>query len=671
MRTQAKQAGASQAGAVENRGLPKSGSSRRLNRRLVAGLLAALLLAGGTAFPAQDTWIINVKNVDIHEFVLQIAEITGRTFVVDPRLKGQVTVVSNTPMQAEAVYALFLSVLRVHNFTASPSGEIIRIQTTATGKQGPGPDGRLTEIAPEELVTRVIAAQNVESTELVKILRPLIPQYGHIAAVAQPNVVIVSDHADNIARMMRLIGQIDVADEDEIIVVPLREAWVGTVVALLEKLAPEQIGQGASGPQRIQLIANERNNSLVVRGKPRPTAEILKLVEKLDQPATATGDAQVFYLKHADAEKVAEMLTNILNRNSGSEESGVRDTVIRADESLNAIVARADPGPMGELRDLLEKLDVRRTQVLIEAAVVEIRLRDQREVGVETAIADSAGQTTPLASTTLDGVVSSLLGSLTGRTTDAEGNVVVQSDQIDVLAGLAAAERPTLAAARIDPDGISFGAIVRALATNEDANLLSTPSIMAIDNQEATIIVGQQVPFRSGSFSTTGDGVNNPFTTVQREDVGLTLKVTPHIHDGTSVRMDVDQEITNVVQTSIGSQSFADVVTSKRQITTTILAEDRQIIVLGGLIQENVTKTDKKVPLLGDIPGLGFLFRSTDDDRQKTNLLVFLRPTVIKTLDDVEAAAERKYRDIWEVQITSPVQDKLEGLFRGEHQPGD
>lgn len=647
-----------------------AGRRRLPRKRLAPLLLCGMLMAGGGAFAAQDTWIINIKNVDLHEFVTQISEITGRTFVVDPRMKGQVTVVSNTPMDAEAVYALFLSVLRVHNFTASPSGEIIRIQTTATGKQGPGPDGGLTEIAPEELVTRVIAAQNVESNELVKILRPLIPQYGHIAAVAQPNVVIVSDHADNIGRMMRLIEQIDVADEDEIIMVPLREAWVGTVVALLEKLAPEQIGQGATGPQRIQLIANERNNSLIVRGKPRPTAEILKLVEKLDQPATATGDAQVFYLKHADAEKVSDILSNILNQNTGGEASGERSTVIRADESLNAIVVRADPGPMGEVRDLLAKLDVRRTQVLIEAAVVEIRLRDEREIGVETAIADSEGQTSPLATTTLDGVISNLLGTLTGPTTDAEGNPVARSEGVNVLAGLAAADRPTLAAARIDPDGVSFGAIIRALATNEDANLLSTPSIMAIDNQEATIIVGQQVPFRSGSFSTTGDGVNNPFTTVQREDVGLTLKVTPHIHDGTSVRMDVDQEITNVLQTSISSQSFADVVTSKRQITTTILAEDQQIIVLGGLIQEDITKTGKKVPLLGDLPGLGFLFRSSDDERRKTNLLVFLRPTVIKTSDDVRTSAERKYRDIWEVEITSPIQDQLEGLFRGEHSPG-
>ena len=646
---------------------PMEGPSIRSGVRLAAAVLAlacGLLLGGAPTYAAEqladDTWVVNIKEADIHEFVSQVAQITGKTFVIDPRLKGNVTVVSSVPMNADAVYELFLSVLRVHNFTASPSGDVIRIQTTATGKQGPGPDGELLELPPEELITRVIAAQNVESGELVKILRPLIPQYGHIAAVSQPNIVIISDHANNITRLTRMIEQIDVADEDEITVVPLREAWVGTVVALLEKLAPEQIGQGATGPQRIQLIANERNNSIVVRGKPRPTAEILKLIDKLDQPATTTGGAQVFRLNHADAVDVANILSALLTGNERTEE-GAEATTIQADESLNAIVARADPGTINELREILAKLDVRRTQVLIEAAVVEVNLSDREDIGVETAIADGQGDTVPLASTSLSGVVSQLLNNL--ATPGAEGSEV----SIDVLAGLASVSSPTLAAARINPDGISFGGIITALATSSDANLLSTPSIMALDNQEAVIVVGQQVPFRTGSFTTTGDGSSNPFTTVQREDVGLTLKVTPHVHEGTSVRMEVDQEITNIVETPIGDAGFADVVTSKRQITTTILAEDQQIIVLGGLIQDNVTQTRRKVPLLGDIPGLGFFFRSTGDSRTKTNLLVFLRPTVIKTVQDVESSAERKYRDIWEVEITSPVEGQIEGLFEGQH----
>ncbi|MEE8244556.1 MAG: secretin N-terminal domain-containing protein, partial [Pseudomonadales bacterium] len=229
---------------------------RSLTSKLaVLGLCAGALLFAPATWGQEQTWKINIKNADIHEFVAQVAEITGKTFVIDPRLKGNVTVISSESMDSEAVYALFLSVLRVHNFTASPSGDIIRIQQNATGKQSPGPQGALAGLAAEELITRVIPAQNVDSAELVKILRPLSPQYGAIAAVAEPNVVIISDHADNIRRLMRIIEQIDVSNEDEVVMVPLKEAWVGTIVALLEELAPEQIGRGAVGPQRIQLIA--------------------------------------------------------------------------------------------------------------------------------------------------------------------------------------------------------------------------------------------------------------------------------------------------------------------------------------------------------------------------------------------------------------------------------
>ena len=637
---------------------------RRTRPSTLAGLLRLLLLpflfAAGALSAQEQTWTINIKNADIREFVTQVAEITGETFVVDPRLKGEVTVISSTPLNAEGIYELFLSVLRVHGFIASPSGDVIRIQQSATGKQTPGLNDQLAQVAPEELVTRVIAAQNVESTELVKILRPLIPQYGHIAAVAQPNIVIVSDHADNILRLMRIIEQIDVSEEDQIVVVPLKEAWVETVVELLEKLAPSQIGANATGPQSIQLIANKRNNSLVVRGKPRPVAEILKIIDLIDQPATATGGVRVVYLKHADAAAVAEVLKGTLEQQSPNSEELA--ATIQPDESLNAIIIRASPSAMSEILDILEQLDIRRTQVLIEAAVVEVRISDQRKIGAETAVADAQGTTSPLASTALDGVISNLLRNLS---VDQEGNQI----DADVLAGLARISSPTLAVARIDPDGFSFGSIITALGTTSDANLLSTPSLMTLDNQEAKIVVGNEVPFRTGSFTTQADGANNPFTTVQRKDVGLQLTVTPHIHDGTSVRLEIAQEITNLVESAVGDQSFADVVTSKRAIETTVLAEDRQIIVLGGLIQDNITETNKKVPLLGDIPGLGFFFRSSSKTNTKTNLLIFLRPTIIRSQDDAHDATERKYRDVWEVEITTPVSGNIDDLFEGSSSP--
>lgn len=634
-------------------------------KRLQHILLTALICCATTSAWAQEqSWKINIKNGDIHEFVSQVAEITGKTFIIDPRLKGNVTVMSNTRMDKDAIYALFLSVLRVHNFTATSSGNVIRIQQNAMGKQTPGAQGSLSDVAAEELVTRVIAAQNVDSSELMKILRPLIPQYGHIAAVAQPNIVIISDHADNILRLTRIIRQIDVADEDEMHVLPMKEAWVGNVVALLEKVAPDQIGRNAKGPQRIQLIANERNNTLIVKGKSRPVAEVLKLVSKLDQPATATGSTQVIYLHHGEATKIAEILNGLVEKSGGgkSESDGGTQLSIQADESLNALVIKADPSRIAEIKEIVASLDVRRAQVLIEAAIVEVSLEDRRNLGVEMAAVDGAGETVPLISTSLNGTISSLLG-----------NIIGEDGEISPLSGLNSVTSPTLAAAKIDANAISFGAVITALETNSDANLLSTPSIMTLDNQEAKIVVGSEVPFRTGSFTTSNDGASNPFTTIQRQDVGLQLAVTPHVHDGSSVRMEVSQEVTNVVDSAVSDAGFSDVVTSKRTIDTTVLAENKQTIVLGGLIQDDITDTVRKVPLLGDVPVLGHLFRSTTKSRKKLNLLVFLRPTVIKTKEDASAVTDRKYQHIYEVEIESSGTgfESIDALVDGERLESD
>jgi general secretion pathway protein D len=637
-------------------------TSVRFFPSLLAGMLFfSLCLAPADYAEAQaknqsQTWTINIKNADLNEFIAQVAEITGRTFVVDPRIKGNVTVVSSTPMTADAVYELFLSVLRVHNWTAVPAGGVMRIQQSATAKQSPGAAGSLNRLPSEELVTRVVPAQNVQSAELVKILRPLIPQYGHIAAVDNPNVVIISDHADNIVRMMQIIQQIDVSDEEEMVVVSLKHAYVTGLVDMLERVAPEQLGRGAVGPQRIQIIANARNNSLVVRGKPRPIAQVLRLIDTLDQPTTVMSGTQVIYLKYADATRVAELLEGVVQQSrEGEENAPGRETLIRADQSLNAIVVRGDPGVMREITDILERLDIRRTQVLIEAAIVEVSVSRGKRVGVEVAGADQGGSTTPLFSTTLDGIVSSLLGDIIGP-----------GGTVDVLSGLAGLTSPTLAAARIDAGGFSFAALVRALATHSDANLLSTPSILTLDNQEARIVVGNEVPFRTGTFTTTGDGTTNPFTTIVRQDVGLQLTVTPQVHDGMAVSMLVDLEITNVLPSPIGEGAFSDVVTSKRTVQNAILADDGQTIVLGGLIQDDINDSVRKVPVLGDVPVIKHLFRSTSQDRTKRNLLVFLRPTIIRDKAEGDGMTSRKYDDIWNVEIRSAGGDlQPEELFRG------
>ena len=615
------------------------------------------LLSADQSESGKETWQMATKGANIQEFVDQVAKITGKTFIVDPKLKGQVTVISSTPLGKEGVYELFLSVLRLQNFTAVPSGNVIRIQQSATGKQTPGAAGDLNSAAPEELLTEVIAVQNTASEELIKLLRPLIPQYGHIGSVSNPNVVIISDHADNIVRLKKLIREIDVADDDEVIMIPLKEAWVGSVIAILERIAPDQVGAAAKGPSRVQVIANERNNSLVLRGKPQPISKIIKVIDKLDQPATTADSTQVIKLSHADAENVSKILSSVVVKNNSGEKASQQPITIAADPTLNGLVVKADPGTMSEIISLIEKLDTPRAQVMIEAAIVEVTIDDSSSLGVELAAGDQEGKSVPLVSSSLNGVINGLLS----------GAIASGGGEINVLQGLATLSSPTIAAAKLDSDKISFGAVITAIANNSDANLLSTPSVLTLDNQEAKILVGTEVPFRTGSFTTTGDGTSNPFTTVSREDVGIELVVTPHVFENSEVRLEISQKITNVLNTTIGGTGFADVVTSKRTIETTVLAGNAQTIVLGGLIQDDINETNARVPVIGKIPVLGALFRSTTNSRKKTNLLVFLRPTIIPSVASNSLTLDR-YRQIWELKErrsgASP--NNLDPLFEGK-----
>ena len=618
------------------------------NWHVALGLLIALLLAlASPSSHAEDrtegeqTWQMATRNADIQEFIAQVSKITGKTFVVDPKLKGQVNVVSETPLGKQGVYELFLSVLRLQNYTAVPSGDVIRIQQSATGKQTPGAQDNASSAAPEELVTEIIAVQNVKSEDLLKILRPLIPQYGHIGSVSQPNVIILSDHADNIARLKNIIADIDVAQTNEIVMVPLKEAWVGNVVDILQKVAPDQLGPNAQGPQRIQIIANERNNSLVLRGQTASIAELLQIIEKLDRPTTANDATQVIMLNHADAENVAGILSSLISQRDDQTSAGNDVAItIQSDASLNAIVVRAEPTAMNEILNIVQRLDTPRAQVLIEAAIVEISMNDDFEAGVELASLDSNGDSVPMINTAMGSTVTSLLSAMIN-----EDGTVNNSP----ASALGSVTNPTFAVAQVDLDGVSFGAVVSALASLSNANLLSTPSIVTLDNTEAKIVVGEEIPFRSGSFTTTGDGSSNPFTTVTREDVGIELTVTPHVYDNKEVRMEVSQNISNVLDSTVGSSTFADVVTSKRSIETTVLASSGETIVLGGLIQDNANDSENRVPVLGSIPVLGNLFKSRSKRQIKTNLMVFIRPTVIANKEQSSELTRAKLNGIWEV----------------------
>ena len=638
--------------------------------RAFAAALATVLTLAATPAVAEDfveegeTWTINSPSVDMVQFITQVAQITGKTFVIDPRIKGTVSVVSQAALDREGVYDLLLSVLRVHGLGAVPirDGEVVHIiQNIAGVKQSGGVVGETPAVPEQEIVTQLIPVQNVEASELVKILRPMIPQHGHVGAVADRNVIIVSDHANNVERLRQVVRELDVLNDDEVIVRALEHAWAGTVVAILEEIAPEQLAQGAVGPRSVRIIANERNNSLVLRGKPQPLAVVNDLIDKLDVPATAMSNTQVIYLSYADATELAETLNALVGGNTGQDTTSPIDTTIKADAGLNAIIARTNPRTMDEIFNIVKQLDTRRAQVLIEAAIAEISVSDLFSVAAETAAADERGQSVPAFNATLNGIVGALLG---GSGSD---------DTVSPVEVLTRAESPTLAAVKLDRDGVTFGVVLNALSTNTASDLLSAPSVVTLDNEEASIHAGQEVPFRTGYYSSTGSSIGtdttnliNPFNTVQRKPVGITLQVTPHVHEGSAVRLEIMQEVSNVLDSGLALNA-ADLITQSRKIETTVLAESGDTIVLGGLIQNDYRDTAKKVPLLGDIPLVGRLFRSTSQTRSKRHLLVFIRPTVVRSQEDANRVTARMYEYIWEVQIHSRTPTPSpDSLFEGQ-----
>ena len=611
----------------------------------------------------EETWKVSLKNADIREFVAQVSVITGKSFVVDPRVKGNVTVISSTSMDKDTIYELFLSVLRVHGYAAVPTGNITKIVQQVLAKQSGNPKDFLRPAQSEELVTAVIPVRNSASQDLVKILRPLIPQYGHVAGISSPNVLIISDHAGNIARLTEIVNRIDIADNQTVEIVGLKDAWVEDMVGLLEELAPEQIGKGAKGPNKVTIVASERTNSMVIKGQKVTVEKVVQLISQLDVPANRSGTTKVIRLAHSSAVEMAEILRKTIVDDENNKSNKVKIS-IQPDESLNALVIRAAPSAMLEIMDIIDSLDVRRMQVLIEAAIVEVTADFSRQLGSELFIADLSGGNTPLGLTAPSGTLSQILRNIALGNAGSSDDVGV-SPLINVDPGTS----PLLAGGRLNSDGTSFAAIIRALSTNGDVNLLSTPSITTMDNEEAKIVVGQNVPFRTGSTTSGSDGASNPFTTIQREDVGLTLEVTPNIHDGNLVQLKVHQEVSEVDPASlsvIGAEGSADLITNIRTIDTTILVDDQEVIIIGGLIRDKETSNDSKVPLLGSIPGIGFLFRSSSTTTQKQNLLVFLRPTVLDSRAAITSATQRKFNSVYEVEIEGrDPSNVISDLFNG------
>lgn len=631
----------------------------------IRAVILLVLLPSTLAFAEEEqTWKVSLKDADIKAFISQVANITGYSFVIDPRVKGKVTIDSNTSMSKEDVYEMFQSVLQVHGFAAIPAGGIIKIvQQNDTKQEGGMPTALRVTKKSEQLITQVIQIKDTPALDLVPILRPMVAKYGHLAGVKSANALIVTDHASNVRRLEKIIERLDGSGVSELEVVQLEEAWVGDIVDILTSLDPEKVSQGgktkeASGVAgRIRVVADERANRLIIRGEKTAREKVKKLILSLDQPSKFSGKASVLRLQHADAKEMADLLKNLMGdvKDEKGKSKATSGVSIHADTGLNALVVRAEPSTMSEIKEIVSQLDIRRAQVLIEAAILEVSGSVDDRVGVQTALVDASAiengsADTPLTATSFGDAGTSIVDMITG---------ISSGTSVPLSSGL------TLGGAG-KAGSNDFAILIQALESVSNTNLLSTPSVMTLDNQEAEIIVGQNVPFVTGQqqSSTTN---SNPFNTIERKDIGTTLKVIPHVQDGKFIRLEVEQSTESVSTTKVEGQ--ADLITNKREIKTQILAEDGEIIVLGGLIRDAVEESESKVPFLGDIPILGWLFRSSSESHVKQNLIVLLKSTVILNKETNQEILRRKYDGVYEVDLSAEIGNdgidkKLESLFQ-------
>ncbi len=587
-------------------------------------LMTLSLLAASSLYAAETdnkaAMTLNLRDADIASVISTVSEMTGKNFIVDPRVKGRVTVISSRPMEADEVYQVFLSILNVQGFAAIPGKNAIKIVPEVTAKQGAIPN---RGGSGDESVTRVVPVNNVAAAQLVPVLRPLLPQEAHLAAYTPTNVLIVSSTAANVDKLVELIRTVDLSNESEIELIPLKHASATEVERILNSLQQQNAGARAGAAatgNEVKITADGRTNSIILSGDKAGRQGIRKIIAKLDTKLESSGNTRVFYLHYAKAKDLAAVLggvgESIVADKSGAGTSGSMATAgknklnIQADESSNALVISAPPDVMRDLEAVIRQLDVRRAQVIVKAVIAEVSTDTSRELGVQWAY-DGSSTNGPVGVIDFNGTLSAFASAANGL------------GSIPTVNGL------NLALGKTESDGTAYGALIRALNGDANNNILSTPTLVTLDNEEAEITVGQNVPFITGSYTSTGSSStpSNPFQTVQREDVGLTLTITPQINEGNAVRMEISQEVSSI---SGSSASAVDLITNKRAIKTTVMVDDGDILVLGGLIDDQLIETEQKVPLLGDIPVLGWFFSYQSTQKIKRDLMVFLHPRIMR-----------------------------------------
>jgi len=613
----------------------------------LAALMAASLAA---AQPAQRI-TPNFKDADITQIAEAVAAATGKNFIIDPRVRAQVTMLSSTPLSPAAFYEAFLSILQVYGFIAVPAGDVVKILPDANARQIPSidlPDH--VSATSDEIVTQVVEVKNVSAAQLVPILRPMQPQYAHLAAYPASNILIISDRAGNVNRMMRIIRRIDQVANQDPEIVALQNASASEIVRVVNAFYQ---GAAATEGVAVKVVADERSNSVLIGGDQAQRLRVRALVAHLDTPLEAGGDTRVRYLHYANAEKIApklkEQITGIAQAAPGAAGTGAqasplaqaeKNAMVWADPTNNALVITAPPKIMRAVMDIVDKLDIRRPQVLVEAIIAEVDVDKSAELGINWA-AFSKGDNVPA------GAFVSPVGGTS--IVDLAGAI-----QAPANASTALLQGTTIGIGRIAGTGVNFAAMVRAIRGDTNTNVVATPSAVTMDNQEAELKVAQEVPFITGQFTntaaTTGGvtGGINPFQTIQRQEVGTILKVTPTISaEGTSVMLKISIESSSIGQKPAGA---VDLVTNKRTITTTVLIEDGGVVVLGGLIEDNSVKGEQRVPYLGNIPLIGLLFKTRNATSTKNNLILFIRPKILRDPSQAAFETDLKYNYMMDQQ---------------------
>jgi general secretion pathway protein D len=615
---------------------------RRLTSLGAAGALALTLAVNSWA---QQTWMINFKDSDIQELIKFVADVTGRTVIIDPRVKGRIKVISSKPMDEAELLHMFRTVLEMHDFSMVEVEGVLRIIPLKDARSSPVPvvSGNSSE---KGYLTQVIQLQNIAAAKILPSIRPLVPQHSHLSAYDPSNAIIITDSAENIARIRELIERLDKSATPVTEIVELKYANAADLVQVLQSLEKADPNNNNLPNNSLNLTSDKRNNAVLITGEDVQRQRMKSLIERLDRPRAQTGNVRVVYLDYADAKTVAETLTKVMANLSklgpgGKQENSVAATV-EADEDTNALLITASGDDLESLLDVVARLDIRRAQVLVEAIIADIGENDEKNLGIQWLFLDSS-----------KGVFgSSVRGNSGSLARVGAGALALEGsdNSTEAIGGLAGA----LAGAAGDMLGIvgqnndnSFLALINALETQGKTNILSTPSLLTMDNHEASFVVGKNIPILTGSSAVT-NGLSSPFQTIQRQDVGIKLTVTPQVNEGDTILLTVAQEVSNIDTSVPAEQGFT---TIQRKIETKILASDGEIVVLGGLIQDQMDNNEARVPGLGRIPLLGRLFRSDGRSKSRTNLMVFLKVTIVRDSESLAGLTAEKYRYLREQQI--------------------